>query len=174
MMNQYQGLQMENMYNGGGFGTDISMLNNSNQIPHQNSYIVPYSNMHTDAGSNIPQLVSDINRSLENYTLDSPHSVKDDIDILQMDEEMDGMDDYADADDGETIGWIQSMPSWLKEVALFVIIYFIYSMGSVKNTIGTYIKYINPDSNGNVSFIGVVIYGLLLICTFLIVRHFIV
>lgn len=171
-MNHYQGQQIENMYNGGSFGTDISMLNNSNQVPYQNNYIVPYSNVPADNGSNIPQLVSDINKSLENYTIDSPRSIQDDMDILRVDGDIDDIDNYDD--DEESVGWLQSIPPWLKEILLFTIIYFIFSMGSVKNTIGTYIKYINPDSDGNVSFIGIIIYGVLLICTFLVARHFIV
>lgn len=171
-MNHYQGQQIENMYNGGNFGTDISMLNNSNQAPYQNNFIVPYGNIPADNGSNIPQLVSDINKSLENYTIDSPNSIQDDIDILKMDRDFDDIDNYEDEE--ESVGWLQSIPYWLKEILLFTIIYFIFSMGSVKNTIGTYIKYINPDSDGNVSFVGVIIYGILLICTFIIVKHFVI
>ena len=172
-MNHYQGQQIENMYNGGSFGTDISMLNNSNQVPYQDNYIVPYSNAQVDSGSNIPQLVFDINKSLENYTIDSPHSIQDeDVDILRLNEDLDDNNDYDDED--KNVGWLESIPFWLKEIFIFIIIYFIFSMGTVKNTIGSYIKYINPDSNGNVSFVGVIIYGLLLICTIILVRYFVV
>lgn len=175
-MNHYQNQTLENMYNNNNFGTDISMLNNPQ---YHNNYIVPYSHNNidgnkVDSNSNIPKLVSDINKSLEEYTIDSPHSVQEDIDILEMRNEMDEVNEFDEnkADDEEE-GWFQTIPYWLKEILLFLVIYFIFSMGAVKNTIGTYIKYINPDSNGNVSFVGVIIYGVLLACTFILARHFI-
>ena len=51
-------------------------------------------------------------------------------------------------------------------------IYFIFSLGFVKKTIGSYIKYINPDVDGNVSFIGIIIYGLILGIIFILTRNY--
>jgi len=172
-MNHYQNQTMENMYNNTNFGTDISAINNT---PYHNNYIVPYSHIDNDRienGSNIPKLVSDINRSLEDYTAETPYSAQEDLDLLDMDTGFGEQKDVELEDDNEGEGWFQTIPYWLKEILLFTVIYFIFSMGIVKNTIGTYIKYINPDGSGNVSFIGVIIYGVLLICTFIIARHFI-
>lgn len=67
-------------------------------------------------------------------------------------------------------GIIGSLPPFIKEIIILTILYYILSMGIVKKSIGDYITYINPDQDGNVSFIGIIIYGLLLATIFIVVR----
>lgn len=69
--------------------------------------------------------------------------------------------------------FMETIPEWVKEIVLFVIIYFIFSLGFVKSGLGKYIKYVNPNEEGEMSFIGIIIYGILLISVFLIARYFI-
>ena len=111
---------------------------------------------------NISKLISDINKSLDDY---APTNSKNNEDT-EDEEELD--------DQNNTGGWLAKIRNWIKEILLFIIIYFVFSMGFFKKSVGTYIKYINPDENGNVSFIGIIIYGLLLITTFIIARYFII
>ena len=113
---------------------------------------------------NISSLVSDINKSLDDY---APSISKNNIDSEEEEEEEKEKDQEDDSEK-----WLSKTPTWLKEILLFIIIYFIFSLGFVKKSVGTYIKYINPDSEGNVSFVGIIIYGLLLISTYMIIKYF--
>lgn len=100
----------------------------------------------------ISNLVSNINKSLEknNGKIE-----------IKCDKEIEKKED----------SWHSSIPIWLKEIALFLVIYLIMSMGTTKRTIGNYIDYINPDENGDVSFLGLLIYGLILIVIYMICKY---
>lgn len=179
----------------GDFGTSISLLKNQQNISenindyhNQNSMNYPqkslrssdydnisniekksmtgnssssYSNMrelyNPNLNPNISKLVSDINKSLDDY---APSTSKTETE-----------EDFEEEHTNENEKWLARIPNWIKEIILFVIIYFIFSMGFVKRTIGTYIKYINPDEEGNVSFLGIIIYGIILIVTFMITKY---
>lgn len=110
---------------------------------------------------NITKLISDINKSLDDY---APTNSKT-IDDTEEDDEI---------NENSSEGWLTKIPNWIKEIFLFIVIYFIFSTGLFKKSVGTYIKYINPDDEGNVSFLGIIIYGLLLIITFMIARYFLI
>jgi hypothetical protein len=62
------------------------------------------------------------------------------------------------------------IPDILKEPLLLLLIYVIMSQEFVKNLIGSYITIINPTDDGNVSFIGVVMYGVILTIFFIVLR----
>lgn len=59
----------------------------------------------------------------------------------------------------------------LKDPLIILVIFIILSQPFVKNTIGTYITQINPNADGQVSLTGVIIYGLILVGLFMIVRQ---
>jgi hypothetical protein len=63
--------------------------------------------------------------------------------------------------------------SFLKEPILLLVLYIILSINPVKNVIGKYIPYINPDENGVVGIMGIASYGLVLVVLFTIIRYFI-
>lgn len=50
----------------------------------------------------------------------------------------------------------------IKEMSIILIVYIILSQEQVKNFIGKYIKYINPNNEGKVEMSGIIIYGVLL------------
>lgn len=66
-----------------------------------------------------------------------------------------------------------SMPNIMKEFVLIVIIYLILSSEIVRKAIGNYIREINPDVTGNVSWLGILIYGIVLATLFIILKRFI-
>jgi len=99
--------------------------------------------------SDITHLVSDINKSLDNYSpsnQDVPH-----------DDNLSEEDNSDDENDDTTY-----FPEWSREFILIVVIYVILSQNFVKTLVGKYVKYINPCDDGTVSFIGVIIYGIIL------------
>lgn len=61
-----------------------------------------------------------------------------------------------------------------KELLLLVLIYCILSLGFIKKTVGGYISYINPDETGKYSYVGVLIYGILLAILFISLRKIII
>ncbi len=61
-----------------------------------------------------------------------------------------------------------------KELLLLVLIYCILSMGFIKKSVGGYISYINPDETGKYSYVGVIIYGILLAILFISFRKIII
>lgn len=71
-------------------------------------------------------------------------------------------------------GYLSKVPFALKEILLIVIIYLILSIGYVKDSFGSYIKYINKDETGSVPFVGLIIYGIILAVLFVLIRSFIV
>lgn len=60
----------------------------------------------------------------------------------------------------------------IKELVLFTTLYYLMSTGVIKKTLASYIKYLNPNTDGDVSFIGIIIYGILLGSLFIITRNF--
>lgn len=109
--------------------------------------------------ADITHLVSDINKSLDNY---SPSN-----------QDIPPNDDPNDEEEIEDIDSNKSrfcIPEWLKEPLLILLIYIILSQNFTKVFIGKYIKYINPSTDGTVSFLGVVIYGTILAVLYIILK----
>lgn len=145
----------------GNFGTSINALKNQQDFSDNTDNVQSVSQnsesfMIQNLNPNISKLVSDVNKSLEDF---APSISKSESE--ESEEQIDNSN-----------GLLSTIPNWIKEIILFVVIYFIFSMGFVKNYVGTYIKYINPDSEGNISFIGIIIYGTILISIFLIFKYF--
>ncbi len=67
-------------------------------------------------------------------------------------------------------GLLASVPAILREPLILVVLYVILSQAPVKNFIGTYVKQINVDDSGAVSFVGVVIYGIILATLFVLAK----
>lgn len=53
---------------------------------------------------------------------------------------------------------------YVKKTMLILIIYVIFSLDIVKLNIGKYISYINPNTKGDISIYGYIIYGLIIAC----------
>lgn len=72
-------------------------------------------------------------------------------------------------DDGLTL----KVPYNLKGPLFLLIIYFIMSQAPVRQLFGKYIPYLNPDSDGIVSQIGIIIYGIILVGIYMAINKFV-
>lgn len=61
----------------------------------------------------------------------------------------------------------------LKDMVLLIIIYIIMSLTFVQNTIANYIPYIQPEENGVIPTVGIIIYGIFFAVIYLISRKLI-
>jgi len=68
---------------------------------------------------------------------------------------------------------LSSIPALFREPIVILLLYILLSQAAVKDTIGTYIKQINPDIEGKVSFAGVLIYGVIFAALFALIKKFI-
>lgn len=123
----------------------------------------------------ISNLVTDINNSLDNNNTNNSTKPMKNNDTKKKGDDTDDTEETEDEDSEEiVVNKSQSrIPNTVKELVLFVTLYYIMSSGTIKKTLGTYIKYINPNSEGDVSFVGILIYGMLLGSMFLALRKFV-
>jgi len=126
----------------------------------KNNYSIP----------NINNLVLDINKSLENYSPSSQAVPLTD----EYEDYHEPLENLQNTKNENTETKDSSDYILLKEFLLLVIIYVILSQNFFRNFIGKYIKYINPKPDGNVSLIGVIIYGILFAIIYLIVKKFLI
>jgi hypothetical protein len=63
------------------------------------------------------------------------------------------------------------LPENLRDPLIIFILYMFLSLRPVQEFIGRYVSQINPDGEGKVPYIGVIIYGLLLISLYFIVKR---
>ena len=64
------------------------------------------------------------------------------------------------------------IPEGMKDPLIIVVLFVLLSQPVVRETIGTYIKQINPDVEGKVLLTGVIIYGIILATLYYIVKRF--
>lgn len=151
-------------------GTTIGSLNNEQQLNDPNYQNYQNHSMR-DTPQNIPkydprffqqqqdrldieELARDINESL-------PREMMEDISsVTQEDKSIDSSQ------------FVSGVFDFLKDPLIILVIYVILSQAIVKETIGKYINQINPNSEGQVSFTGVVIYGIILAALFVLVKRF--
>lgn len=62
------------------------------------------------------------------------------------------------------------IPEGLKDPLLILILFILLSQPVVRETIGSYVKQINPDMEGKVSLTGIVIYGIILAALYYIIK----
>jgi hypothetical protein len=76
----------------------------------------------------------------------------------------------GETEDKEDDNFTLSIPSNLKDPLLLLIIFVILSQSSVRQLFGKYISYINPDEEGVVSLMGIVIYGIILVAIYMLIK----
>ena len=108
----------------------------------------------------IKSLVNDINKSLDDYVPSA--SIYSDTEQECLDLGGDGEGSCMDD---------SSVPQFVKEFLIIVVIYVVLSQGFVRRNIGKYIEKINPDENGNVSIVGYIIYGAILAMIFVLFKR---
>lgn len=64
------------------------------------------------------------------------------------------------------------IPEGLKDPLIILVLFVLLSQPVVRETIGTYIKQINPDMEGKVSLTGIIIYGIILVVLYYLVKRF--
>ena len=62
------------------------------------------------------------------------------------------------------------IPEFVKDPLLIWIIFIFLSQNFIKQLIGKYVQHINPNEEGVVSFLGVVIYGLIFAVLFALIK----
>jgi hypothetical protein len=112
-----------------------------------------------DNSLTIENLVTDINSSFDDFSPSDEQETKSELDTDSNDED-------------EKL--YSNIVNIAKDPVVLLILYVILSQDSVKSFFGTYIKQINPQDDGSVSFMGIVIYGLILAVLFVIVRQLII
>lgn len=123
------------------------------QIQHE-----PYYNKHGKPRfvkqdlSDIEELAKDLNENLTESSMTTTHEIVD--------------------ESKEQFKLSSYIPEGLREPLLIIILFVILSQPVVRETIGTYIKQINPDVEGKVSLTGVVIYGIILATLYYVVKRF--
>jgi len=68
-------------------------------------------------------------------------------------------------------GAMNKIPIFLREPIIIVIIYVILSLDVVRKTLSTYIPQIKPSADGNVLFVGIVVYAMVLAISFVVAKR---
>jgi len=112
-------------------------------------------------GPNMELLVKDLNRDLDDYAPSKVDRDTDDFEGTETDKEK-----YKSSSK-----WYKKLiPNFAKEVLLLIFVYILFSQGFIKKLIGNHITYVNQNTEGNVPFIGVVIYGSILAIFYIIFK----
>lgn len=103
------------------------------------------------------------------------HNEQIDIDELARDisENLNDKEPFAqETDDDNKESLTFSIPHDWKDPLILLIIYVILSQASVRQLFGKYISFINPNEEGIVSQSGIIIYGIILIALYMIIKKF--
>jgi hypothetical protein len=112
-------------------------------------------------GPNMELLVKDLNRDLDDYAPSKIDRDTDDLEGTETDKEK----------HKSSLKWYKKLiPNFVKEILLLIFIYILFSQGFIKKLIGNHISYVNQNAEGNVPFIGVVIYGSILAIFYIIFK----
>ncbi|CAH6421500.1 Hypothetical protein KVN_LOCUS313 [uncultured virus] len=166
-------------------GTSIQDLQKKEQIELENLRRMQQqyqynqlNNIKYDPNKNIPNIMQQMQNQYygqKNLHSDNSHDFKQDIESLAKDisANMPHENFYGNENQEDNIkkqikqNYMSMIPNVIKEPIILIIIYVILSQSFVKNGIGKYIKQINPDENGNISLIGIIIYGTILAVLFM-------
>ncbi|AYV78756.1 MAG: hypothetical protein Edafosvirus30_7 [Edafosvirus sp.] len=128
----------------------------------------------------VEDLARDLNESLEDLHRRDKRSPQDNIENLEIDpeNENDGEEEKEKILEKkknknktqESTIYMDKIPQILQEPLIILVLYVILSQSFVKNKIGEYIKQINPGPDCNVSFVGIVIYGIILAVLYVIFK----
>jgi hypothetical protein len=160
MMNPMNPMMNPIMNPGSIKGTPISSLRKD--VPPQNEQHMKYQQQPRQRqytsdderdNQNIKNLVRDINKDLDDFV---PSRTRDTED-----------NDTTDGEQEEPIKSKKSykdyIPNIIKEPILLLAVYLLLSQDFIKRAVANHITYLNPASDGSVSFIGIFIYGVILV-----------
>ena len=160
-------------------GTSISSLmsqqDNINQIPQHNNQIqIPQLNQLqylANQNKTIQSLVTDINASIDQIPSPKPQISKEPEIETETETETEEIKSLKPPVSKQSES---SILLFIKELIIFMLLYYVFSIGQIKKTLGGYIRFINPNSDGDVSFIGIILYGLILGTLFIFIRNLII
>lgn len=69
-------------------------------------------------------------------------------------------------------GVFSHIPVFLREPILIIVIYIILSLDITKNTLSSYIPQIKPTTDGNILFVGILIYAIILAFIYAVAKKF--
>lgn len=127
-------------------------------------------NYHGGSTSNMQHIVEDINDAIKHDKRRKKSARSDESDT---EDNQDNTEIEEDVQPKEKKSLKTVISSFLKEPILLLVLFIILSINPVKNAIGQYIPYINPDENGVVGIMGIASYGAVLVVLFTIIRYFI-
>jgi hypothetical protein len=113
-------------------------------------------------GKDIVNLVSDINKSLENFT---PSKSNNEEKEESTEEEPIYDHDHDNEDEG-----VSGISMLTIDALIICVLYIILSQNSVRIFLGKFIKQVNVRADGTVSILGIIIYGILLAVLFVLCR----
>jgi hypothetical protein len=104
-------------------------------------------------------------QDIQKEPFDIDELAKDINDNLNEKEEFD-----TDSEEKDSDNFTLSIPNNFKDPLLLLIIFVILSQSSVRQLFGKYITFINPDEEGVVSLMGIVIYGVILVTIYMLIK----
>lgn len=137
--------------------TSCSATSNSLEKQHRSDITT------NQSSKNMEDFAHNIGSSMEDFT---------DEKINETTEEV--IPSKNDSDSIEENIHISKIPLSFREPLIFLMVYILLSLPVVKKFIGEYIKQVNPLSDGNVPVSGIIIYGIIMVCLFMIIRKFLV
>jgi hypothetical protein len=69
-------------------------------------------------------------------------------------------------------GYLNKVPKMLREPLIIVVLFVILSQPIIRDNIAKYVRQINPDMDGKVPFVGILIYGLIFAVLFTLAKKF--
>ena len=111
-------------------------------------------------------------QKLQNQELDIEELTKD-INNNIPEDTFFSLGEGSDEEKKQSDGLLFYIPREWREPFLLLVVYLLLSQTVVRQTLGNYIKQLNPDVEGKIGFAGVLIYGVLLVVTFFLAKKYI-
>lgn len=109
-----------------------------------------------DDGRNpITSIAQDINDTIDDITTPEPPQRPQKI-VKSVPKEKDGL--------------MTKIPKFFREPIILILIYILLSTDIVKKTLSTYIPQIKPTTDGNILFVGILIYSIILAFSFVVAK----
>lgn len=149
-------------------GTSIDDLRMMQQQEYQGNQTLQHEQGH-NASHQVNQNMHD-----QYYNLDDPDIeilAQDIADGLPEDSILSGELEDIEEDEEELGGYLNFIPAMFRELIVMFIIFFALSLPTVRNTAGKYIPQINPNAFGEVSNVGIAIYGAVMVLLYALAKR---
>jgi magnesium-transporting ATPase (P-type) len=110
----------------------------------------------------IDMIARDVNDSLDDTPQEQHHSEKS--------KHSKNKDKKTEKNDAKKETFMSKIPEILREPLIIVFIYIILSTNIVKKTLSSYIPQIRPTTDGNILFVGIFVYALIMAICFIVIK----